>query len=616
MSLTKVTYSMIENAPINVVDYGAAGDGVTDDQAAFDAAVLACKNSGRDLFIPAGSYNAGLNLDWAVQAGSVTSITSTPGYNPVTYGPVGLCFRVLLEKGANIQNDSFWTRLKDCSVTGGTFEGNIILCSIQSCEFNEITCEKVISYAYGGATDLPLRPYLTWASPPTDGAGDVLWTQWNKCQAQALVIEGSSVAAHNVATFTDCVFTGATDANRQTGTDYLDHHGAARYIDMVAGQGQCLNFIGCDFSYADFPLWNAISYPVTDIGCYYEGGGWNFYTGDGATISQYVATIINGYNYSLVIQPQGTLTLSAVTGSGVTATSSVDVFQASDVGKYIRVGAFAGAATITGYTSATQVTVTVASNFSSVGPHAANSWVLQREPQLQPGILGQGFRLIASALSGSRGYIEVLPQGGAIEVLDVSLANRRATFNNLAGYEAAFGGAPVWRFYGDQYPYYNGSRGPGGQFGNREYRNWTELKCSRHIVKLAPSTSDANIIVLQPIGGETVYSDLEGNARIRVTFVGSVHNNTPGDPVAWEGFIDCTSKQWGSETTLIGSLSGTRATATLTPGTADGRLFFGLTNLSATGRLSGELFIEVVVSTIGGASGVEEALAEWQLIPY
>ena len=32
MGLTKVTYAMIEGAAINVLDYGAVGDGVTDDK--------------------------------------------------------------------------------------------------------------------------------------------------------------------------------------------------------------------------------------------------------------------------------------------------------------------------------------------------------------------------------------------------------------------------------------------------------------------------------------------------------------------------------------------------------------------------------------------------------
>ena len=41
MGLTKVTYAMIDGAPVNVLDYGAIGDGATDDSNALNAAATA-----------------------------------------------------------------------------------------------------------------------------------------------------------------------------------------------------------------------------------------------------------------------------------------------------------------------------------------------------------------------------------------------------------------------------------------------------------------------------------------------------------------------------------------------------------------------------------------------
>lgn len=57
MSLTKVSYSMIKGAPVNVQDYGAVGDGVTDDSAAVQLAVDATP-AGGTLVFPIGTYKA------------------------------------------------------------------------------------------------------------------------------------------------------------------------------------------------------------------------------------------------------------------------------------------------------------------------------------------------------------------------------------------------------------------------------------------------------------------------------------------------------------------------------------------------------------------------------
>jgi hypothetical protein len=68
MSLTKVSYSMIEGATINVLDFGAVADGVADDTAAIQAAIAyTLANGYRTLYFPAGTYKTSASLTIAVQ---------------------------------------------------------------------------------------------------------------------------------------------------------------------------------------------------------------------------------------------------------------------------------------------------------------------------------------------------------------------------------------------------------------------------------------------------------------------------------------------------------------------------------------------------------------------
>lgn len=57
MALTKVSYSMISGAVFNVLDFGAKGDGVTNDTAAIVAAIAACQAASQtSLYFPTGIY--------------------------------------------------------------------------------------------------------------------------------------------------------------------------------------------------------------------------------------------------------------------------------------------------------------------------------------------------------------------------------------------------------------------------------------------------------------------------------------------------------------------------------------------------------------------------------
>jgi hypothetical protein len=89
MSLTKVTYSMIDGAPVNVKDFGAVGDGVTDDANAVQAALDFIKSAGSgSLYFPSGVYlldtKAATISDAVAEINSVQHLTiSGEGYSSV-----------------------------------------------------------------------------------------------------------------------------------------------------------------------------------------------------------------------------------------------------------------------------------------------------------------------------------------------------------------------------------------------------------------------------------------------------------------------------------------------------------------------------------------------------
>jgi hypothetical protein len=64
MGLTKVSYAMINGAPINVLDYGVTGDGSTDDTTAIQSALTACDAAGGGVvYFPTGTYKITSTID-------------------------------------------------------------------------------------------------------------------------------------------------------------------------------------------------------------------------------------------------------------------------------------------------------------------------------------------------------------------------------------------------------------------------------------------------------------------------------------------------------------------------------------------------------------------------
>lgn len=84
MSLTKASYSLINGAPINVLDYGAVGDGVTNSTAAIQAAINAAAVNNQLLYFPTGTYLVTDTL--TIYSG--TTITGDQSWAfPASYGP-------------------------------------------------------------------------------------------------------------------------------------------------------------------------------------------------------------------------------------------------------------------------------------------------------------------------------------------------------------------------------------------------------------------------------------------------------------------------------------------------------------------------------------------------
>jgi hypothetical protein len=86
MALTKAHNRMIQGSYVNVVDYGATGDGATDDTAALQAAITA--SAGNALVIPDGNYlvSSTITLSGCTIIGYGAKITSTVANDNTLYG--------------------------------------------------------------------------------------------------------------------------------------------------------------------------------------------------------------------------------------------------------------------------------------------------------------------------------------------------------------------------------------------------------------------------------------------------------------------------------------------------------------------------------------------------
>lgn len=115
MSLTKVSYSMINGSPFNVLDFGAVGDGVANDTAAIQNALNAAHDAGgHAVYVPAGIY----------------SVTQLKMRNHTALYGDGWSSRIQLRAGSN-QNlivlwdtSTEWTLLSNLMIDGNRYNNS------------------------------------------------------------------------------------------------------------------------------------------------------------------------------------------------------------------------------------------------------------------------------------------------------------------------------------------------------------------------------------------------------------------------------------------------------------------------------------------------------------
>ena len=109
MSLTKVSYSMITGSPVNVRDFGAVGNGTTDDTAAINAAIAFAGPTGKSVYLPAGKYliTSTIAIDWAITLfGDIATIYTQSSY---PYGTV-------IVKGAAVAGPALKFNTDKCAI--------------------------------------------------------------------------------------------------------------------------------------------------------------------------------------------------------------------------------------------------------------------------------------------------------------------------------------------------------------------------------------------------------------------------------------------------------------------------------------------------------------------
>jgi hypothetical protein len=122
MGLTKAHNRMLENARVNVKDFGATGDGVTDDSTTIQAAITASVAAGGVLFFPPGTYSYSTTITIPTEGLRIegsgmnhTNLSYTGSAEAINYTTAGL------EEGMGLMSLSGFTLTGTSTATYGMY---------------------------------------------------------------------------------------------------------------------------------------------------------------------------------------------------------------------------------------------------------------------------------------------------------------------------------------------------------------------------------------------------------------------------------------------------------------------------------------------------------------
>ena len=165
MSLTKVSYSLIRGAPVNVLDYGAIGNGIDDDTDAIKKAIAAAQSAAQagnsgvfgpgvytgtapGIFFPSGVYRVASALTQDV-AQALNYFWFTGESSIITLDPGVICFGGV---GFNVKFEGLTFRGGACAISIKTNNTDTSRIDIVNCEFNNQTVACIRSNSNSAST--------------------------------------------------------------------------------------------------------------------------------------------------------------------------------------------------------------------------------------------------------------------------------------------------------------------------------------------------------------------------------------------------------------------------------------------------------------------------------